>query len=353
MQLFRLFLLCLACVHLAGCEDNAEITAPPQQVRAVRVTSSHYEPEAGVTGEVKARVRSDLSFRVSGRVAERRVDVGMRVRAGDVLARIEDTEQRADVDVAQAALDSARATVKQKTLTFERYKTLLHSQAIAQAAYDTARQERVTAQSVLEAAEATLATAQDALSHTELKADADGIITARTTEVGQVVSAAQTAFTLAHDGPREAVFDLYETFFLEGRPHSDVDVALVVDPDRKAKASIREVSPAINTRAGTIRVKVALPEASWPLGTPVVGQFRSARREGLILPSSAIASAMGAPAVWVVDTATCSVSLREVSVARYRTSDFIVTGGIAPQDLIVTEGGKFLKEGQAVAWEVK
>ena len=48
-----------------------------------------------------------------------------------------------------------------------------------------------------------------------------------------------------------------------------------------------------------------------------------------------------------------SVSLRKIAVARYRQSDFVVTGGIAPQDLIVTEGGKFLKEGQTVAWEGK
>lgn len=354
MQPFRLILFCLACVLLAACDDNAEVAAPLQQVRAVRVTSSHYEPTAGITGEVKARVQSDLSFRVSGRVAERRVDVGTRVRAGDVLARIEDTEQRADVDVAQAALESARATARQKALTFERYKALLQLRAIAQSAYDQARQELVTAQSALDAAEATLATNQDALSYTELKADAEGIITARTIEVGQVVSPAQAAFTLAHDGPRDAVFNVFEAFFLEGRPGSDVDVAQVSDADRKTKARIREVSPAIDTKAGTIRVKLALPEsASWPLGTPVVGEFRSSPREGLVLPSSAIASAMGAPAVWVIDAATRSVSLREVSVIRYRTSDFVVAGGIAPQDLIVTEGGKFLKEGQVVAWEVK
>ncbi|MGK9283496.1 efflux RND transporter periplasmic adaptor subunit [Sinorhizobium meliloti] len=354
MQPFRLILFCLACASLGGCQDKAATSVPPQQVRTVRVAAAEYQPEAAITGEVKARVQTDLSFRVSGRVVERRADVGTHVRAGDVLATLEDTEQRADVDVAEAALQSAQAMVRQKTLTFERYKTLLQSRAIAQAAYDQARQELVAAQSALESAEATLATAQDSLSYTELKADADGIITARTVEVGQVVSVAQSAFTLAHKGPRDAVFDVYEAFFLEGRPLSDVDVALVTDPERKAKASIREVSPAINTKAGTIRVKVALPEgASWPLGTPVVGQFRSSPREGLILPSSAIASAMGAPGVWVVDTAARSVSLRRVSVARYRTSDFIVTGGIAPQDLIVTEGGKFLKEGQAVAWEVK
>lgn len=72
-----------------------------------------------------------------------------------------------------------------------------------------------------------------------------------------------------------------------------------------------------------------------------------------MLPYNAIASAKGEPAVWLINNENLSVTLRKVSVARYRKSDFVVTGGIAPDDLIVTEGGKFLKEGQAVAWEGK
>ncbi|GLS33465.1 acriflavin resistance protein [Mesorhizobium albiziae] len=303
---------------------------------------------------MKARIQTDVSFRVGGKVIERPVDVGSRVRAGDVLARIENAEQRADVDIARAGLQSAQATVKQKTLAFERYKALLQSRAIAQATFDLSQEELLTAQGSLQVAEAALATAQDASSYTELKADADGVITARNIEVGQVVSAAQAAFTLAHDGPREAVFNVFEAFFLEGRPQTDVDVASINDRAGKVKTTIREVSPTIDTKAGTVRVKVVLPQdAQWPLGTTVVGEFRSLPRKGIVLPSSAMASAGGMPAVWIIDTASRSVSLRKVSVSRYQTSDFIVTGGITPQDLIVTDGGKFLREGQAVVWEVK
>lgn len=187
-----------------------------------------------------------------------------------------------------------------------------------------------------------------------MKAAADGIITARGIEAGQVVSAAQSAFTLAHDGPRDAVFDVFEAFFLDGRPLNDVEVAPVSDPSLDVDASIREVSPVIDAKAGTIRIKVGLQEvAQWPLGTPVVGKLRAPPRDGIVLPYTAIASAEGEPAVWLVNTQNHSVSLRKISVARYRQSDFVVTGGVAVQDLIVTEGGKFLKEGQAVAWEGK
>lgn len=354
MQPFRLLGIGLACASLAACEEKAEVPPPPQQVRVVPAATAEYQPDAEITGEVKARIQTELSFRVSGRVLERQADVGSHVRTGDVLARLNDTEQQADVSVARAALESAQAVVRQKMLNFERSRSLLQSQAIAQAIFDEARKELTSTQAILESAEAALATAEDALSYTELRADADGIITARNLEVGQVVSAAQSVFTLAHDGPRDAVFDVFEAFFLDGPPLADVEVAPVGDRTLAVHAGIREVSPVIDTKAGTIRIKVGFPQdAQWPLGTPVVGTLRSSPRDGIVLPYNAITSANGKPAVWLVNTENGSVSRREISVARYRKSDFVVTGGIVPTDIVVTEGGKFLREGQAVAWKGK
>ncbi len=354
MKPLRILGIGLACACLAACDDTTEAAPPPQQVRAISAASAQYQPIAEITGEVKARIQTELSFRVSGRVIERRVDVGAHVRAGEVLARLNDTEQQADVSVARAALESARAVVKQRTLAFERAKGLVQLQVISQETFDEARKDLTSAQASLEAAAAGLATAEDALSYTELKAEVDGIVTARSLEVGQVVSAAQSVLTLAHDGSRDVVFDVFEAFFLGGPPLTDVAVAPVGDRAQEVKGKIREVSPVIDTKAGTIRIKVALPEAArWPLGTPVVGKLRSAPADGIVLPYSAMTSARGEPAVWLVNSDNSSVSLRKVSVARYRRSDFVVTNGLSPNDLVVSEGGKFLREGQAVAWEGK
>ncbi len=267
MKSFRLMGIGLACAVLAACDEKA-VAPPPQQVRVVAAAETRFQPGAEITGEVRARVQTELSFRVSGRVVERKVDVGSHVHAGDVLARLNDTEQQADVSVARAALESAQAVVAQKTLAFDRAKSLLQSQAVPRAIFDDAQKELLSSQASFEAAEAALATAEDALSYTELRAVADGIVTARGIETGQVVSPAQSAFTLAHDGPRDAVFDVFEAFFLDGRPLNDVEVAPVSDPAHDVHAGIREVSPVIDGKGGTIRIKVGLQEAArWPLGT--------------------------------------------------------------------------------------
>ncbi|MFN3320065.1 MAG: efflux RND transporter periplasmic adaptor subunit [Allorhizobium sp.] len=350
---FRIIGLGLVGTLLAACDDGSKSAEPsPQSVHVVKAAMLEQKYGADITGEVRARIQTDLAFRLAGKVVERRVDVGSHVRAGDVLARIDDTEQRADVESAEAGLLAAQATLNQKTLAFKRYEGLVESRAIAQATYDQAKEELATAQGSLESAQASLAIAKDALSHTELKAEAEGIITARSIEVGQVVSAAQPALTLAHDGARDAVFDVFEAFFLAGQPDATATVAPVSSLDTRITATLREIAPVIDTTSGTIRVKMALPEDTrWSLGTPIVGNFRTPSVTAITLPWSAMTSAEGKPAVWIVDAAARSVALRPITVARYRTGEFIVSAGVSAEDLVVADGGKFLRPGQPVTWE--
>ena len=171
---FRVIGLGLTSILLAACDDSPRVAEPsPQSVHVAKATMLEQQHGADITGEVRAQIQTDLAFRLAGKVVERRVDVGSHVRAGDVLARIDDTEQRADVESAEAGLQAAQATLNQKTLAYQRYETLVESRAIAQATYDQAKEDLAIAQGTLESAQASLAIAKDALHHTELKAEAD------------------------------------------------------------------------------------------------------------------------------------------------------------------------------------
>ncbi len=167
-----------------------------------------------MTGEVQARFRVDLSFRVGGRVLARYADVGSRVRAGEVLAILDPAEQQADVDAATAAVSSAEAQLHVASATFNRQAALITSGFTTRTVFDQAQEGLRTAEGVLEEARAQLGRCKEALGHTTLRATADGIVTARNLEVGQVVPAAQPVFSLAQDGERDAVFDVYESVFL-------------------------------------------------------------------------------------------------------------------------------------------
>ena len=103
------------------------------------------QASATLTGEIQARFRADLSFRVSGRVLARYVDVGARVQAGEVLALLDPAEQQADVDAASAAVLAAESQLRVGRATFERQKALIASGFTTRTVYDQAQEGLRTA----------------------------------------------------------------------------------------------------------------------------------------------------------------------------------------------------------------
>jgi RND family efflux transporter MFP subunit len=338
---------------LAGCDERAQKPAErPAFVRTAIVQSAERQTAITLTGEVQARFRADLSFRVSGRVLARLVDVGSHVEAGQVLARLEPTEQQADVDAATAAVAAAESQLRVAKTAFERQKALIADGFTTRIAFDQAQEDFRRAEAALEAANSQLGTARDALGHTELRAGAAGVITARNLEIGQVVQAAQPVFSLAQDGERDAVFEVSESMFFDGLDSRRITLKLVSDPAVTASGHIREVSPAVDPRSATVRVKVSIdaPPAQMELGSAVAGTAGSAHVAQLALPWTALMAAGAKPAVWVVEPSG-AVSLQPVEIAEYEAGEVVIERGLQPGQRVVVEGGKLLSSGQPVTYD--
>ena len=116
------------------------------------------------------------------------------------MARLDPTEQKADLDAATAAVEASRSQLHVAAATFQRQKTLLSDGFTTRVAFDQAQEGLKSTEASLEDAKAQLGKAKEALSDTELRADAAGVITARRLEIGQVMQAAQPVFSLAQDG---------------------------------------------------------------------------------------------------------------------------------------------------------
>jgi RND family efflux transporter MFP subunit len=267
--------LALLAMPLGACNERS--AAPAE--RAALVRTELVQPRPGqaamtLTGEIQARFSADLSFRVNGRVLARLVDVGAHVNAGDLLARLDPAEQQADFDAATAGVAAAEAQLRVAQATFDRQSSLLSSGFTTRVAYDHAQEQLRTAQSTLESAKAELGRTREALGDTELHARAAGVITARSLELGHVVQAAQSAFKVAQDGERDAVFDVPESMFFDDMEHDRVSLALVSDPDVTATGYVREISPAVNPKSSTVRVKVAIqnPPPAMTLGAVLIKQ---------------------------------------------------------------------------------
>ena len=341
----------LVLASIVGC--NGELQPPVQSVMMVKtqVVESRSRPRmASLIGEIRARIQSDMSFRTNGRVANRFAEVGDQVMVGKKLATLDSLQQEADVSAANAAVRSAEAVLKEATATANRLDALLKTNSISRAEYDDAQAAQSVAQGSLDISQAGLATVENLLSYTILKATVSGVIIARSVEVGQVVAAGQPLYTIAADGPREAVFDVFPAE-VSDRPVTDViQLTLVSDPAIKTTGVIREMAPAIDESNGTILVKVAIPDppSAMTLGAPVIGvaQFRSV--ELVPLPWTALSRAPNHTTVWVVDRDTGIVSERPVEVGSYSSGTLFVTSGLATGDMVVTEGSQKIRPGQKV-----
>jgi RND family efflux transporter MFP subunit len=328
-----------------GC-SRKQGNVSPVKVEVQRVDLTGAAKTIALTGEMRARVESDLGFRTDGRITERLVGVGDHVSADQVLAKLDPQEQRAALDAAESDVRAAEAKFANETSNLDRQKRLLAAKINPPSEYDRAEESFRTAQSSLKAAKARLGTAHDALAQTELRAGNAGTITARSAEIGQVVSAGQRVFVLAHDGPRDAVFNVNESVF--GQQPIDrnisIQIKLVNDPSIHTTGKVREIAPTLSGAGGTLAIKVGLAESppAMTLGAAVFGEAPQPldTQESITLPPGSLASAAGQPSVWIVNPATSAVSERSITIARYETDRVLVAAGLRPGDLVVTRNAQ-------------
>ena len=341
-----------ALLALAGCSDST----PPTPRAATPVSVITIEPSAisipaSLSGEIRARVQQDVAFRTGGRISQLLAEVGDHVTKGQLLAGLDPQEQQSNARLAAAAVTSAEAQVTQAQANFDRQKSLLGQGFTTRANFDEAQTALATAQGSLAAAKADEASAAELVSYTELHADADGIVVARNVETDQVIQAAQPIYAIAEDGPRDTVFELSEAS-LTDIPHDiAVDIELIANPAVRARGHVREIAPTVDTSTGTVRVKVSLDSVTpdMPLGAAVTGNIHLPPVTAFALPWSALFGDASGPAVWVVDTATNTVSIKPVTVSRFIPDSVIVTAGLEAGERVVSRGLQLLRPGQLVS----
>ena len=334
-----------------SCRPAEEPAAEPiRPVRVVTVGEQAKGETISLTGHIHAEEEVNLSFRTGGRVIARSVNVGDRVRAGQVVARLEEEPARNALISAQANLVSARGLLTRAQNDYERQRSLLDRGFTTFVRYDQALQERLAAQAQVDAAQAQLNKARDDLGFTQMISDQAGAVTAVGAEPGEVVQAGQMVVQVAHQGGRDAVFEVPERVIRIAPPDALVTVALASDPAVQTTGKVREVSPQANPVTRTFRVRVGLSDVptAMRLGSTVVGTVQLAEAAGTQVPASALTRADRQPAVWVVDPVTTTVSLSPIAVERYDLARVIVGSGLQPGDVVVVAGVQTLRPGQKV-----
>jgi RND family efflux transporter MFP subunit len=336
---------------LAACNDAATsaTATPARPVQVQRVTFAPANESREFAGVVRARYETDLGFRVAGKMVARLVNVGDRVRAGDVVAQLDPRDLKLQVESAEAELAAATSNLAQAAADESRYQNLRIRGYAAVADYERKKAAKDEAEGRMERAQRALELARNQLAYTDLKADADGVITATLAEAGQVVALGQAVARLAHRGEMEAVVALPETRLGEAR-QSDASVRLWSGPDRRFSARLRELSPQADaaTRTYAARFTIENPDDSVALGmTATVVLSRPAETMAAKVPLAAILNRGTGPVVYRVDDAGV-LERRPVTVTSFNEVVALITSGLEDGDEIVTLGVQMLQAGQKV-----
>ena len=337
---------------LVGACDRQEkqAEAPIRPVRVMTVAEQQAGERVTLSGVVEAKTEVDLAFRIGGRMIKRFVNVGDRVEAGQLIAQLNSQDEENAVRAAKANLSAAEGKFLEAEQNYDRQRQLLSRGHTTRQRYDAAVQTLNTLRGQADVARAQLATAKTRLNDTNLYADAPGEVTVQVVNTGEVVQAGQMIVRIARKEGRDAVFDAPPSLMARGTRDADIAVALSIDPAIVATGRVREVSPQADPQTGTFRVRVGLtnPPSELRLGSSVVGRVTLEGQAGMALPASALSRANGSPSVWVFDSNSETVSSKPVEVAAYRASEVIVSGGLAPGDVVVTAGIQSLRPGQRV-----
>jgi RND family efflux transporter MFP subunit len=348
------FLSVAIAAGLSACQPN---TPTGEVLRAVRIAEIRYDKAQEThhyVGTVQSRHEVNEAFRVGGKVAQRKVDVGQKVRQGDVLAVLDDTDYRHAEEAARQQLVAATAQAKQAESDRKRLDALKTDGSVSVSDDEKGRTTRETASATAEATARQLELARNRLKYTVLRASQSGVVTAVRFEVGQVVAEGQPVVSIANEGEPEIVADVPEDHLAVFKT-SRYQAWLASAPEQTFEVALRELSPqaAAQTRTFRARLKPVTPRPL-PLGATatLVVERQVGETPAAVIPASAITQNNGQPAVWAVRRAgaepVATVDLINVSVHGYRNDEVLVSGPPAGE-LVVTAGVQKMAPGLRVA----
>jgi len=328
---------------LAAC-GSGQADAPPAPLVRTLVVGQADDAPLRYTGVVRARIESDLGFRVGGKIVERLVDPGQRVRRGQPLMRLDVTDLGLVASAAADRLRAAQAEATRATAEEARLRRLVEAGAVSRSAYEVALAAAQSTRANLAAARAGSDEAANQRGYATLKADADGVVTDVLAQPGQVVSAGAPIVRLARAGEREAAVAVPE---VQVASLPRVGRAVLYGSDRPLAARLREVAGAADPSTRTYDARFTLADSGIPLGATVTVELPRPAASRLAVPLSSLHDRGGGPGVWIVKAGR--VSFRPVQVATLgEETASIAPGALTPGDRVVALGAQLLREGQPV-----
>ncbi len=350
-------------VLLAGCDrapaqggPGGGAGGPPPAMPVTVVEARPQQLPAGIetVATLEGQREVEVRARVGGVLLKQLFREGEAVRAGAVLYQIEPAPFDIALDAARATVAQQEARVEQARRENERLAALIRDRAISQREADDAGSGLKTAEAALLAARAQLREAQLNAGYTQVAAPIGGVAQRSQRSEGALISPAADGgllTTIVQTHPIRARFALTEAEAAALRKARGAEVRLI-GADGRPTATVGRLDFAgsmVDPRLGTVAMRAELPN---PDGAWLPGQFvrvlvTSGRTEGFLVPQSAVMSGEQGRFVWVIG-AEGKAMPKPVQTGPWQGSDWVITGGLAAGDKVITNNLMKLFPGAAV-----
>jgi RND family efflux transporter MFP subunit len=348
--ILRWSLLPCVFVMLAACggkeEDAAAETSSALTVALTPVQSYSLARSVTVSGPVSAYEEMQLGVELSGqRVTALHVDVGQQVKNGQVLLELDHRSLDSALAQAEAATQEADAGLVLARAQHARGSKLAAEQLISAADLDQLRATATQAQARLTTARASRDAAKLQRDFAQLRAPADGVISKRLVQPGQVVAAGTELLRLIRDGRLEWRAELPENQLAQVAVGNNIALSYA---GQDISGRVRAVTPGIDaqTRTGTVYADLPAPGPLKP-GTFVEGRILTGDGQAPMVPSAAVVQRDGHSYVFVTQDKQ-TVQRRRVRTGQTTQGRIEIVDGLKPGEQVVSEGAGFLGDGDRV-----
>lgn len=338
---------------LLACQKPTESPPPPRPALVVIVGDTGTDKAMVLVGEVKSRYASNVSFRIGGKITERKVEIGSFVKKGQMIAHLDAADTNLNTQAAKADVRSAQANYDLAKAEVERQRKLVEKKFISQSALDIREAELKISAARVQQAKAQAATSGNQSRYTALLADRDGVITQIHAEPGQVVQPGEMVAQIVDTKQIEVLIAVPESRMTKLKVGDKVAIKLWAkvgaEDEKTYVGTVREIAPAASssTRAFDVRVTINDADEAVRLGMTAGVHFIDAQTTDMVVPNSAVTQINGKNVVWVIDKSGIA-SPRTVTIGQFTEDGVNVSSGLQKGEMIAVAGVHTLVKGQKV-----
>jgi RND family efflux transporter MFP subunit len=334
--------------------ETDELAVPT--VAVIRMKPTTAEQEVVLPANIQPYISAPVFARTNGYLKKWYFDIGAHVKKGDLLAEIETPEVDAQLRQAQADVATAQANLHLSEVTAARYQELLKSDSVSKQDTDNATSDLAAKQTTLQSAEANLKRLQDLQSFEKIYAPFDGVITARNTDIGQLINSGSSGqpaslFEIAAVDVLRVYVSVPQIYSAECHRGMTVDLTLPQFPGKRFHGTLVRTADAIDQASRTLLVEVDVNNPSGELlsGAYAEAHFKLPPVTGhtYLIPVPALIFRSQGPQVATVDDGH-HATLKDIQIGRDFGTELEVLSGLTDQDSVIVNPPDSITNGEEV-----